>query len=195
MIVKAIDDITKWTQENICAGLSFKVPPKDENTRNYDFELAEPMALPMYIPSEERTPNKKVPYPSVCVQFISGGISDNEDTLKFRFNFSTWNPGNHNQDNITNVGSNEYERQTSKGEFMANSDGWRDVWNFTDKAREKLLINTLISGMEIDHNSIQYGVYKEQDAIVDAYPYYFSWLEFEVKHKQNVKGYDIANLL
>lgn len=175
-IVKVLDDVTEWARQNICSQITLKVPPKgtEPNDHDYVYQTANPVAFTMYVPTEDKLP-KDIPsaFPSLCVRFIEGenDLANNKNTIGIHFLLSVWSPGKYG------------------AEFERNGEGWRDVWNFTDIAVRALEASAHISGYEIDRSvPIKFGPLTEQEAIPDFYPFWFTWVTFQLTHplKRNI---------
>lgn len=184
-IVSVIDDLTKWARENICNEIQLKVPP--ENTAAFDsgysYTLDHPEAIPMYVPPDDKLPKDiRFTHPSLCVRFLKAAdsVANDKGYVDIQFLFSVWDPGQHGGDVYLPKGDGTFEQQTANA-FEKGSSGWRDVWNFVDIARRKLESTTSISGLLIDKDTdIEYGPVTEMEAIVDAYPFWYTWLTFRV---------------
>ena len=191
-IVHLIDTLTEWAQKNICDHITLKVPPanKDEAVdAGYDYETAKPVAFPMYVPTSEKLPPSiQSPFPSLCVQVISGedSFADGSGFVDVRFTLATWDPGTHGKDILAPT-TGDGERWAVAGasdHFQRNGDGWRDVWNFVDIARRAVESVTNIGGYTIDKNTpIKFGPMTEQEAIADLYPFWVAWLSFRMNYQ------------
>lgn len=199
-IVTVIDALTKWAKDNICDEIQLKVPP--ENTAavdsGYSYKLANPEALPMYLPPSDKLPQGiKFTHPSLCVRFLKAGdsMTKGEGYVDVQFLFSVWDPGDHGEDLYLPNGDGSYTKRDDPG-FEKGSSGWRDVWNFVDIARRALESVISIEGLAIDkYTDIEYGPITEQEAIVDAYPYWYSWLSFRVTYPLMRNNEDIEKYL
>lgn len=169
-IVKLLDDVTAWAQENICNMITLKVPPKSTEPNDYDYEFRteNPVAFTMYVPTEDKLQDKAYSFPSLCVRFLEGedNMSSKNGTIGIQFLLSVWNPGTHGESG-----------------FQRNGEGWRDVWNFADIAVHALESVSSIAGFEIDHAvPIKFGPLTEQESIPDFYPFWFAWVTFQLKY-------------
>ena len=169
-IVKILDDVTAWAQQNICAKIELKVPPKatEPNDDEYRYETANPTAFTMYVPPEDKLP-KHVPsaFPSLCVRFMHSedDLSNMRGSVGIQMMLSAWSPGKHGT------------------EFERNGEGWRDIWNFTDIAVQAVESATSICGYEIDRSvPVRFGPLAEQEAISDFYPFWFTWVTFQLTY-------------
>ena len=186
-IVSVIDDLTKWAKENICNKIRLKVPPENDEAMDaaYSYQLENPEAVPMYLPPSDKLPNGiRFAYPSLCVRFLKAGdsVAKGEGYVDIQFLLSVWNPGDHGKDVYLPNGDGTYRKQDDP-DFAKGSSGWRDVWNFVDIARRALESVTNIEGLNIDKGTdIEYGPITEQEAIVDCYPYWYSWLSFRLTY-------------
>lgn len=190
-IVKILDDVTRWAQENICSKVQLKVPPKntEPNDNHYEYNTANPVAFTMYVPTEDKLP-EGIPsaFPSLCVRFMEGedDLAKKTGTMGIQFLLSVWNPGTYGQDVLEPNPDDalSWQAQGDKNvKFARNGDGWRDVWNFTDVAVRAIESTTRISEFEIDHSvPIKFGPLTEQEAIPDFYPFWFTWVSFQLTY-------------
>lgn len=169
-IVKILDEVTEWAEKNICSKIMLKVPPAngEPNDYDYDYRVANPVAFTMYVPTEDKLP-KTIPsaFPSLCVRFIEAtdDLSSMTGTMGVQFLLSAWNPGTHGT------------------EFERNGDGWRDIWNFTDIAVQAVESVTHISGYKIERSvPVKFGPLTEQEAVSDFYPFWFTWVTFQITY-------------
>ncbi len=171
-IVKILDDVTEWARQNICSKIELKVPSKlnEPNDNDYDHKKANPVAFTMYVPTDDKLP-KNIPsaFPSLCVRFIEGAdnLTDMTGTIGIQFLLSAWNPGTHG----------------AEKQFERNGEGWRDVWNFTDIAVQAIESATNIFGYKIDRSiPVKFGPLTEQEAVPDYYPFWFTWVSFQLTY-------------
>ena len=190
-IVKILDDVTAWARQNICSKIELKVPPKstEPNDDAYEYKTANPVAFTMYVPTEDKLP-KNIPsaFPSLCVRFMEGDddLSNMTGTIGIQLLLSVWNPGTYSEDWLANP----------SGQFERNGEGWRDAWNFTDIAVQAVESVTNISGYEIDRSiPVKYGPLTEQEAIPDFYPFWFTWVTFQLKYPLMRKIEDVQEFL
>ena len=181
-LIHVLEEVQIFFDKNICSGLTFKKPPSIEgkDTRNYEYQLVEPKTFIMYPPLEEK-------FPSVTIQVEDGETERNTKSgeLKLRFLFATWNNGKHFNDakNVPN--------------FKANSDGWRDAWNFLNRAVDVLSHTTYLGPhVRIKHeNKLQFGGLKEDKVLANCYPYWFAYLTCTVAYGQISSNEDVNNLI
>lgn len=180
--MQILDEVTKWARENICSKIELKVPPSNSepNDYDYDYKLANPVAFTMFVPTEDRLP-KGIPsaFPSLCVRFIEGeeNLASVKGTIGIQFLLSVWNPGIHGRDWITLPDANAADS------FERNGDGWRDVWNFTDIAVRAVESVTHIAGYTIDRSvPVKFGPLTEQESVPDYYPFWFTWVTFQLSY-------------
>ena len=170
-IVKILDDVTAWARQNICTKVALKVPPKgiEPNDHDYEYQTANPVVFTMYVPTEDKLP-KDIPtaFPSLCVRFVEANdnLQTMTGTMSVQLLLSAWNPGTHNPD-----------------AFERNGDGWRDIWNFTEIAVNAVESVTNISSYVIDRSTpVKFGPLMEQEAIPDFYPFWFTWVTFQLTY-------------
>lgn len=189
-IVKILDDVTAWARQNICSKIELKVPPKntEPNDEGYEHKTANPVTFTMYVPTEDKLPsNIPTAFPSLCVRFLEGvhDLSSMTGTIGIQFLLSTWNPGTYSADTFAVNPDDplQWQKDPSAEKFERNGEGWRDAWNFTDLAVGAVESVTNISGYEIDRSvSVKYGPLTEQEAVPDFYPFWFTWVTFQLKY-------------
>lgn len=179
-IVNILDEVTAWAKQNICSKIVLKVPPKngEPNDTEYAYQMANPVAFTMYVPAEDKLP-KDIPsaFPSLCVRFMEGedNLQSKKGTLGIQLLLSVWNPGTYREDYIA--------EQPAEKPFERNGGGWRDIWNFTDIAVRAVESTTNISGYTIDRSvPVKFGPLTEQEAIPDYYPFWFTWVTFQLTY-------------
>lgn len=179
-IVKILDDVTEWAKQNICSKIELKVPPKngEPNDFEYEYQLAQPVAFTMYVPAEDKLP-KNIPsaFPSLCVRFMKGedDLTTMKGTMGIQLLLSVWTPGTYREDYIT--------KQPAEKQLERNGGGWRDIWNFTDIAVRAVESTTSIAGYKIDRSvPVEFGPLTEQEAIPDYYPFWFTWVTFQLTY-------------
>lgn len=199
-VVTVIDDVTNWAREHICEKIQLKVPPENTGAMDagYSYKLENPEAFPMYLPPGDKLPKGfRFTHPSLCVRFIKAvdSMATDKGYVDIQFIFSAWDPGDHGEDVYLPNGDGTYRKQSDTS-FEKGSSGWRDVWNFVDIARLALESTTSINGLAIDKSTdIEYGPITEQKQIVDAYPFWYSWLSFRVTYPLMRYNEDIEKYL
>ena len=198
-IVKILDDVTEWARQNICSKIALKVPPKgaEPNDHDYEFKTANPVAFTMYVPTEDKLP-QDIPsaFPSLCVRFMEAkdDLANMTGTMGIQLLLSVWNPGTHSQDYFSVHPEDPLQWQAHPDEnvkFQRNAQGWRDVWNFTDIAVHAVESVTHISGYQIDRSvPVKFGPLAEQEAISDFYPFWFTWVTFQLTYplRRNIEN-------
>lgn len=183
-----IEGITKWTEENICSKLTFKVPDDDVNDGRYTARRVAPAAFPLFIPAKDRLPpNVEAPIPSIAVELMSGSDSEGLRKMKIRLCLSVWSPGTHpgetfypKDDERAPLGIS-YHTNGEGESYQRNGDGWEELYNFQDVALSELHGAGYIAGATIDtEDPIEYGPFTQDGTIWDYYPYWFSWVSFTV---------------
>ena len=202
-IVKILDDVTEWARQNICSKIALKVPPKglEPNDHDYEYKTANPVAFTMYVPTEDKLP-KDIPsaFPSLCVRFLEAtdDLATMTGTMGVQFLLSAWNPGHHSADTLV-VQSDPLQWQAhpdEKVKFQRNGHGWRDIWNFTDITVQAIESVTNISGYQIDRSvPVKFGPLTEQEAVSDFYPFWFTWVTFQLTYPLQRNIENIQQLL
>lgn len=203
-IVKILDDVRDWVEENICSKVLLKVPPDDNEPvdQDYDHTLATPIAFTMYVPTKDKLPPPiRSAYPSVCVRFMEGtdDLIAKSGSIGIQLWLCTWNPGIHGTDMLIPQDDGSYRRwtgQEASDYFQRYGEGWRDVWNFADIALRAVESTTAIKGYELDLSTpVKYGPATEQEAIADFYPFWFSWISFQLKYPLMRNNEDLQQFL
>lgn len=187
-VVHLIDTLTEWARQNVCERIKLKVPPANEEDavdEGYAYELATPVAFPMYVPTSEKLPpGIHSPFPSLCVRFVTGQDepASGSGYVDVQFCFSTWNPGTHGKDILVPTEKDALHWRTDGAQtFQRNAEGWRDAWNFVDIALRAVESVTAIGRYAVDRSTpVKFGPLTEQEAIADLYPLWFAWVQFRV---------------
>ena len=199
-IVSVIDAVTAWAREHICSAIQLKVPPDNASPMDaeYTYRLDHPEAIPMYLSPGDKLPTGiRFTHPSLCVRFLKAAdnVAGNTGYVDVQMIFSVWDPGDHGEDLYLPNGDGSYEKRSEPG-FEKGSSGWRDVWNFVDIARRALGSASSIDGMALDRSTdIEYGPITEQGSIVDAYPYWYSWITFRLTYSLMRNNQEIETFL
>jgi hypothetical protein len=190
-VVKILDDVTQWARQNICSKIQLKVPPAngEPNDYDYDYKKANPVAFTMYVPTDDKLP-KDIPsaFPSLCVRFIEGedNLTSMNGTIGIQLLLSAWNPGTYGGDRFTMYQGDAFhwtQDPDTKKEFQRNGEGWRDIWNFADIALQAVESTTHIAGYKIDRSiPVKFGPLTEQEAVADYYPFWFTWVSFQLTY-------------
>ena len=200
-IVNSIEIVKEWLAANVCPLVQLKLPDDNATDASYPYKLVNPAAFSLFIPSKDRTPPKiAAPIPSVCVQIVQGKDDMIASTrgIKIRLCFAAWDPGYHGPDIFkpTGDGSGSYIQwndEEAKALFLKNGEGWRDVWNFVDTALREIEDAEYINGLRlVKEDGITFGLFTEQDAVPDFYPFWYAWVELTVSEilTRNHKAYD-----
>lgn len=190
-ITSDLDNIVKWFEQEVCPSIQLKVPDDTKNDGGYSVAISAPAAFAMYIPTQDRKPpDVAAPIPSLCVQLLKGkhAPAQHMGQMTIQLALATWNPGEHGGEKAVPVenpdalGGFSYKREPSE-EFKRSLEGWRDVWNFTDRVLAALENTEYIAGMRlVKENGIEYGPFTEDGALVSYYPYWFCWVQFTLEH-------------
>lgn len=192
-LVQSIDRVVDWLNENVCSGITMKLPDDYKNDAEYGVEYVNPSAFPLYVPGKDRLPpSVPAPIPSVCVQLMEGSdnFPERRRQLKIRLCLACWNPGEHGdevlhpRENAAMQGGYMYS-VTKKGaaqNYARNMDGWRDSFNLVDFTLRQLENTEYIAGHRlVKEDGIKYGLFTEDGNIWDYYPYWHSWITFALE--------------
>ena len=190
-ITSNIDKIVNWFQTAVCPHIQLKVPDDYVNDGSYGVEITTPTAFAMYVPTKDKKPpDVKAPIPSICVQVLKGKDSPamHMGKMTIQLAIAAWNPGVHGSEKVKPVSkadelSGYFYTKEKNEEFERSYEGWRDVWNFTDMVVAALENTEYIADMRlIKENDIEYGPFTEDGAIMNYYPYWFSWVQFTLEY-------------
>lgn len=193
MLTETLQSISDWLTENVCSKIKLKLPDDYRNDDEYAVKLVNPVAFPLYVPGKDRLPpNIPAPIPSVCVQLMEGtdNLFSRERILNIRLVLACWNPGTHGDEiywprkNTDALGGYSYflrdgeELQT----YERNMDGWKDSMNFQNLVLNEVEKSDFISkNRVIKENGIKFGLFSEDGDICDYYPYWHSWITFQIQ--------------
>ena len=192
-LVKSIDSLVEWLNENVCSQISFKLPDDYRNDSEYDVEFVKPAAFPLYVPGKERLPpNVPAPIPSVCAQLMEGkdDLTERQRRLNIRLCLACWNPGKHGGEILhpqlapSTDGGYIYRQKNDEAtqSFTRNMNGWRDSFNFADLVLRAIENAEYIAGHRlVKEDCIKYGLFTEDGNIWDYYPYWHSWISFTLE--------------
>lgn len=204
-VVHLLDTVTEWAQSNICDWIELKQPPADLDAptdAEYDYKLVNPAAFAMYLPTSEKLPPTiKAPFPALCVRAVAG--EDNQAAgsgfVDIQFAFASWDPGLHGEDILKPNGNGTFRRWSGEEAaeyFRRTGTGWRDAWNFVDKALRAVESVSNIGGFTVDKLvPVKFGPMDEQVSIPDLYPTWFAWISFRVNYPIIRNNQDLQNFL
>lgn len=188
-ITETLDNLQEWFTENLCNKIELKVPT--DEALDGEVELTHPATFALYVPAKDRIPpNVKAPIPSLCIQLMDGEDKtlDHQRRLNIRLCFAVWNPGLQTGTSFYPEEDDEqpmqrrYHKGTESPTYTRNLDGWRDAWNFVDRAISLLESTSTIKGLRIvKEDGISYGPFTEDGAIWDYYPYWHSWIKLTLE--------------
>ena len=187
-LVQSIDNVVEWLRENVCSQITLKLPDDYKNGTEYDVELVNPAAFPLYVPGKDRLPpSVPAPIPSVCVQLMEGSddLMQRKRQLQLRLCLACWNPGEHADEvlharkDANALGGVSYYRVDGEAtqNYARNMEGWRDSFNFADLVLRELEGTEYIAGHRlVKESGIKFGLFTEDGNIWDYYPYWHSWI-------------------
>lgn len=168
LLIDNLEKITEWMQENVCDKINLYEPT--EKLGKQMPKTVHPTAFTMFIPSQDMLKKEKK-IPALCVQMDDGeeDLKTHENNINIRLFFAVWNPG-------------RFETDELGVKCIPDTDGWKDVLRFVNKAQKEIEKTVYIAGMRVDRNiPIRYEFYKTKDGIVDAWPYWYAQLTFALK--------------
>ena len=188
LIVKTLDTIKNWFEENVCNKVELKLPPEDgrADCEDYFYRLGHPACFANSIPSADELPQGKYNTPCALIEFVSGSdnVAGKLGTMDIQVFFSVWNTGTHPFDFFGKL------REEKKGTFQKDDSGWIDVLNFVDVARLALKKATVFNSEKTDETfiymdkgePITYGYYTDGNSPL-PHPYWGAWVKFRINDK------------
>lgn len=164
-LTQCIESVTDWLEENVCPKIILKCPDdKQINT----YKETNPHAFSMFLPGKEKLPpNVESVHPAVVTQLIEGThtMTEGRMRLKLQLSFTVWNPGTHKE-----------ERDDGDGDVIRSTDGWKDVWNFVERALQEIENAEYINGLRVVKElGITFGQFQQEEQVSDLYPYWGAW--------------------
>lgn len=182
-IVQCLETITKWLQENVCNKIKLKAAQDNDEEK---FEEVNPTAFTLFQPGKTQVPpNTKILMPSVVVQLLDGNddLTQSKARLKLQLSFMAWNPGKH-------------KAEGASVPLEPNADGWKDVWNFVEHALQEIENAEYLNGLRVVKElGITYGLFTQDNALVDLYPYWGAWAILTIEQGLARTGASYRNLL
>lgn len=208
-ITQCIEKVTDWLNESVCPKIKLKLPDDCQNGKEYKVEAVNPTAFAMYQPGKDKLPPGVIaPFPSVVVQLLEGSdnMTESNGRMKLQLSFTAWNPGNHTGElaraikTTTASGSDDLDVQiggvASEQSFTRNADGWKDVWNFVDRALREIENAEYLNGLRVVKElPITYGQFQQEGQISDLYPYWGAWAIFTIERGLARTGAAYSQLL
>lgn len=200
MLVRTIQSVANWLTENVCEKIQLKLPDDSKNNNEYSVRTVHPAAFPLYVPGKDRLPPEvPAPVPSVCVQLIEGNddLFNRNRLLNIRLVMACWNPGIHGnerflpKENKNALGGCSYfiRNEENNQAYRKTMDGWKDSMNFQDTVLTELEKSEYIAGNRIVKEAgIKFGLFSEEGDICDYYPYWHSWITFQLSVGLNAKS-------
>ena len=194
-IAQCIENVTDWLNESVCPKIKLKLPDDNQNGKEYKVKAVNPTAFAMYQPGKDKLPPGVIaPFPSVVVQLLEGSdnMTANNGRMKLQLSFTAWNPGNHAGEltratkTTTASGSEDLDVQiggvASEQTFTRDAEGWKDVWNFVDRALREIENAEYLNGLRVVKElPITYGQFQQEGQISDLYPYWGAWAIFTIE--------------
>ena len=194
-ITQCIEKVTDWLNETVCPKIKLKLPDDTQNGKLYKMEAVNPTAFAMYQPGKDKLPPGVIaPFPSVVVQLLEGSddLNAHSGRLKLQLSFTAWNPGTHATE-LTRVskatisdGPGDLNVQvggiSAEQTFTRDAEGWKDVWNFVDRALREIENAEYMNGLRVAKElPITYGQFQQEGQISDLYPYWGAWAIFTIE--------------
>lgn len=194
MLTETIQSVTDWLSTKVCKQVTLKLPDDYKNDGEYAVKLVHPAAFPLYVPGKDRLPPTiPAPVPSVCVQLMEGNddLFKKERILEIRLVLACWNPGTHGDEiywpraNKDALGGYSYYLKADEETvqtYTRNMEGWKDSMNFQNLVLNEIEKSEYMGGCRVvKENGIKFGLFSEDGDICDYYPYWHSWITFQLQ--------------
>ena len=190
--------ISRWAEDKICSQVKFKRADNDCQDVRYSKDYVNPQVFSLFVPPGPCLEGVEVASPFLCVQLLQGedSVVTGWRRLRFRFVFSVWNPGVHEDlDLYVYKGYRgdfkfPFVRCDERKAFTPTEDGWLDLCNFMDVALtsleegefpEGMMLNRSEGGTNDEDNRLRYGVFWPGDSASSSWPYFSGWMEFTLE--------------
>lgn len=194
-ITQCIDNVTDWLNVTVCPKIKLKLPDDNQNGREYTVKAVNPTAFAMYQPGSDKLPPGVIsPFPSVVVQLLEGSdnVTASNGRMKLQLSFTAWNPGNHAGEltraiQMTTASESadlnvQLGAVDSEQSFTRDAEGWKDVWNFVDRALREIENAEYLNGLRVvKEEPITFGQFQQEGQISDLYPYWGAWVIFTIE--------------
>lgn len=194
-ITQCIEKVTDWLNKSVCPKIKLKLPDDNQNGKEYKVKAVNPTAFAMYQPGKDKLPPGVIaPFPSVVVQLLEGSddITARNGRMKIQLSFTAWNPGKHAGELTRATGTTTAKDSTdfdvhlsgvaSEQSFTRDAEGWKDVWNFVDRALREIENAEYLNGIRVVKElPITYGQFQQEGQISDLYPYWGAWAIFTIE--------------
>ena len=184
-ITQCIENVTDWLNEAVCPKIKLKLPDDNQNGKSYKVETVNPTAFAMYQPGKDKLPPGVIaPFPSVVVQLLEGSddVTTCNGRMKLQLSFTAWNPGKHAGELTRVIGTTNEAIDSSDQSFTRDAEGWKDVWNFVDRALREIENAEYMNGIRVVKElPITYGQFQQEGQISDLYPYVGAWAIFTIE--------------
>lgn len=177
--VTVLEEIQAFLKENVCNSIKLKKPDDDNVDK---FELINPNVFIMEFPSKNFLPkNVESIVPCIMVNFEDGNDDGDTADVNIRLMLIIYNPGLH--------------AANSDGDIVVTPDGngWIDLLNFIDKAKNEILKKQFLNGVAIKY-PLKWGTYQKEEQAPESRPYFYGWITFSVKQQSYSKS-EIDKLL
>lgn len=181
LVTQLLEELEDWTRKNICPEIKLLKPNDAQMGSEYTPEYVHPEVFKMFIPAEGMLPKGvETKFPAICIQVTKGeeDLNKHEEYFWIQYAFCVWNPGNYKKTDV----KGENGEKTQKIVFERNAEGWRDAWNFLDKAKRIIQSKMYLpSGLKVSRDeTMKFGMFTEEDGIVVSYPEWYVWLSFKI---------------
>lgn len=192
-VVQTVNTLMDWLKAEVCPKVTLKAPPDNstnpamqQSADGYDYRLVHPAVLGMYWPADraQLPPQVETTHPGIMVQVLDGeeDAASMRQTLHIRLHLGVWNPGIHGRD-VWHPSEVGFVRGEDRDFAPRYDECWQDAWNFMDTLLRELRTHAAYGEgvAPVRGESITFGPYSEQGAILDLYPYWFSWVDVAVQ--------------
>lgn len=191
---EVLDTLKSWLEESDAINDVFlkRAPEQGEATDDrIKYERVKPLVFSMIIPSAERATAIKdfYPSPAACILLYEGDEKGGLVSAGVRLNLSVFDPGEHEKD---------YLHGDAK-KFTPDALGFQTLLSWSDKITRAVAKNNIIKNKirVKSEKGVKSGVYGVDDSgtVVDTYPFYFGFVDFEIEFAKAAGAKNFDDLL
>lgn len=200
-IVNSLEKLGEWLSEAICEDVRLKpMSPDAPQTQKYEYHLVKPTVHILYVPSHtDRPPDVEATVPGIVIELMESkdDVLDQTRQYNLRLSFTAWDPGLHGPDVINPVeGEDGAYELGPPGTCVTNGNGWRDAFNFMDRAIRVIENNEKLGSLGlVKDEGISFGNYEWQNASDELFPFWLCWCRLSVKERLTRNRHDIDDIL
>lgn len=206
-IVNSLERAGAWLADEVCKGVELKpMSPDAPQSQKFDYHLVRPSVHVVYMPSHtDKPPDMEATVPAIVIQLMESKDDLLNQTRQYnlRLSFTAWDPGLHGPDVINPVDGDDvpdgsvgsYELGPP-GTCRTNGDGWRDAFNFMDRALRIIENKERLGSLGlVKSEGISFGNFEWQNAPDELFPFWLCWARLSVEERLTRNRLEIDEML